>query len=176
MPSPSRPRARHRRCRRSSPEAPDAGARPPRARHRSSCAPAQRALRRERRMGGCRTLTLAPVGMSPNGRILVVRRAHGDDKKAQIPAICRRRPEGSNRSEAEDRHDAEIIMWMAPACKRFEDGFGDQVGCGHMSGPFVRRAAVTSALARPLRERIYSPFGRRRPRRQRSSFGVIDGS
>jgi hypothetical protein len=30
-------------------------------------------------------------------------------------------------------------MWTAPACKGFEDRFGDLVGCGHMSGPLVRR-------------------------------------
>jgi hypothetical protein len=30
-------------------------------------------------------------------------------------------------------------MWTAPACKGFEHRFGDLVGCGHMSGPFVRR-------------------------------------
>lgn len=30
-------------------------------------------------------------------------------------------------------------MWTAPACKGFEYGFGDLVGCGHMSGPFARR-------------------------------------
>jgi hypothetical protein len=30
-------------------------------------------------------------------------------------------------------------MWTAPACKGFEDGFGDLAGCGHMSGPLVRR-------------------------------------
>ena len=30
-------------------------------------------------------------------------------------------------------------MWTAPACKGFEDRFGDLVGCSHMSGPFVRR-------------------------------------
>ena len=30
-------------------------------------------------------------------------------------------------------------MWTAPACKGFCVCFGDLVGCGHMSGPFVRR-------------------------------------
>jgi hypothetical protein len=47
-------------------------------------------------MGGCKILTLAPVGMSPNGRILVVRRAHGDDKKAQIAVIHDGVANGSN--------------------------------------------------------------------------------
>ncbi len=30
-------------------------------------------------------------------------------------------------------------MWTAAACKGFEERCGDLVGCGHMSGPFVRR-------------------------------------
>jgi hypothetical protein len=31
------------------------------------------------------------------------------------------------------------VHTIAPACKGFEDRFGDLVGCSHMSGPFVRR-------------------------------------
>jgi len=29
-------------------------------------------------------------------------------------------------------------MWTAPACEGVKFRFGDLVGCGHMSGPFVR--------------------------------------
>jgi hypothetical protein len=32
-----------------------------------------------------------------------------------------------------------VHMWTAPACKGVEEGFGDLVGCGLMSGPFARR-------------------------------------
>jgi hypothetical protein len=32
-----------------------------------------------------------------------------------------------------------LHMWTPPACKGFEDRFGDLVGCCHMSGPLVRR-------------------------------------
>ena len=60
---------------------------------RSAGAAARRVALTRRRMGGCKILTRAPVGMSPNGRSLVVRRAHGDDKKAQRAVIARRRGE-----------------------------------------------------------------------------------
>ena len=43
--------------------------------------------------------------------------------------------EESSRGEAV----AKTHMWTAPACKGFLSRLGDLVGCGHMSGPCVRR-------------------------------------
>jgi hypothetical protein len=40
---------------------------------------------------------------------------------------------------AETDEDGKIHMWTAPACEGVDFGFGELVGCGHMSGPFARR-------------------------------------
>jgi hypothetical protein len=60
-------------------------------------------------------------------------------RNAQTPAIRGRLGERAKSTQCGSSQGAKNHMWTAPACKGFEDRFGDLVGCSHMSGPFVRR-------------------------------------